>query len=289
MIILSPCPPVAELPLALPWQRAVPMIVAPRFQGERLRAAPFFQRHTMFISPAYAQASGAAPSAGAGIFMSDRPAAPHLRHLLFPADPSAAEADEGHQAMIGARQEGRHGDHRRRPGRQGDQGRRDTRSRSRSRRASRSACQVDAQPTSARTAPSRRTTRSDMLNFPRWKVWGISLICLVGIAAGGAELPARRRLRPAAGLRAARSTINLGLDLAGGSQLLLEAETSDVAKQRLEAMEDVMRAEMRRASRDRDRRQSRPAAASSASWSAIPTQLDAAVERSRATRSGQSA
>ena len=38
-----------------------------------------------------------------------------------------------------------------------------------------------------------RTTRGrTMLNFPRWKVWGITLICAVRRAAGGAELPARR-------------------------------------------------------------------------------------------------
>ena len=40
--------------------------------------------------------------------------------------------------------------------------------------------------------------------------------------------------------------INLGLDLAGGSHLLLEADTDDLAKQRLETMEDTIRTEMRR-------------------------------------------
>src|SRR3546814_18399091 len=42
--------------------------------------------------------------------------------------------------------------------------------------------------------------------------------------------------------------INLGLDLAGGSHLLLEADTSDVAKQRIALMEETVRTEMRRAS-----------------------------------------
>lgn len=45
-----------------------------------------------------------------------------------------------------------------------------------------------------------------------------------------------------------RSThVNLGLDLAGGSHLLLEAQTGDVARQRLEAAEDTIRREMRQA------------------------------------------
>ena len=37
--------------------------------------------------------------------------------------------------------------------------------------------------------------------------------------------------------------VNFGLDLAGGSQLLLEAETGDVARQRLESLEDTSAAD----------------------------------------------
>jgi preprotein translocase subunit SecD len=85
-----------------------------------------------------------------------------------------------------------------------------------------------------------------MLNFPRWKVWGITLLCVVGVLLAvpsllppsvGAQLPAWAR----------KIHINLGLDLAGGSHLLLEADTSDLSRQRLEAMEELMRSEMRRA------------------------------------------
>jgi preprotein translocase subunit SecD len=43
-------------------------------------------------------------------------------------------------------------------------------------------------------------------------------------------------------------TINLGLDLAGGSHILLEADTSQLAEARLEALEDSVRTAMRRAS-----------------------------------------
>jgi len=86
-----------------------------------------------------------------------------------------------------------------------------------------------------------------MLSFPRWKVWGISLICLiVSLMAVPSFLPAHLFDRLPAFARGIH--VNMGLDLAGGSQLLLEAETQDVAKQRAEAMEDVIRGELRRAS-----------------------------------------
>jgi preprotein translocase subunit SecD len=85
-----------------------------------------------------------------------------------------------------------------------------------------------------------------MLHFPRWKVWGISLICLIGVLiAVPSLLPPAALAQLPAWARAVH--INLGLDLAGGSHLLLEAETTDVARQRLEAMEDIVRREMRTA------------------------------------------
>ena len=85
-----------------------------------------------------------------------------------------------------------------------------------------------------------------MLDFPRWKVWAVSLLCLFGIAlAIPSFIPEEQvakwpRFVPSA-------QINLGLDLAGGSHLLLEGDTSDVAKQRLDQIEDIMRSELRRA------------------------------------------
>jgi preprotein translocase subunit SecD len=83
-----------------------------------------------------------------------------------------------------------------------------------------------------------------MMNFPRWKVWSITLTCLLGVLlAVPSMLPAHvtenwpNFLKP---------HINLGLDLAGGSQLLLEAETESLGRQRLETLEDAVRAEARR-------------------------------------------
>ena len=87
-----------------------------------------------------------------------------------------------------------------------------------------------------------------MLDFPRWKVWSISLVILIGILfAIPSMLPADLKARYPKFLPSA--TINLGLDLAGGSQLLLEADQADAAKQRLQAMEDQVQTELRRSPR----------------------------------------
>src|ERR687889_1893470 len=84
-----------------------------------------------------------------------------------------------------------------------------------------------------------------MLDFPRWKMWAVSLLCLFGIAlAVPSFVPEAQVAKWPAFLPSAR--INLGLDLAGGSHLLLEAETSDVAKQRLDQMEETIRLGLRR-------------------------------------------
>jgi preprotein translocase subunit SecD len=85
-----------------------------------------------------------------------------------------------------------------------------------------------------------------MLDFPRWKMWAVSLLCLFGIAlAVPSFVPEAQVAKWPSFLPSSR--INLGLDLAGGSHLLLEGDTSDVAKQRLDQMEDIMRSELRRA------------------------------------------
>ncbi len=84
-----------------------------------------------------------------------------------------------------------------------------------------------------------------MLEFPLWKklwLWGLTL------AAAVLALPS---LFNAAGLdwpaALPSPQVNLGLDLAGGSHLLLEAQADDVASQRLENMEETVRQLMRNA------------------------------------------
>jgi preprotein translocase subunit SecD len=84
-----------------------------------------------------------------------------------------------------------------------------------------------------------------MLEFPLWKklwLWGLTL------AASVLALPS---LFNVAGLdwpaALPSPQVNLGLDLAGGSHLLLEAKAADVRTQRLENMEENVRQLMRNA------------------------------------------
>lgn len=118
-----------------------------------------------------------------------------------------------------------------------------------------------------------------MLDFPRWKVWSISLVILIGILfAIPSMLPADAKARYPKFLPSA--TINLGLDLAGGSQLLLEADTVDAAKQRLASMEDQVTTELRR----NPRVEIGDISTAGGRLSFLvrdPTQVDTAVERLR--------
>ncbi len=84
-----------------------------------------------------------------------------------------------------------------------------------------------------------------MLDFPLWKklwLWGLTL------AASLLSLPS---LASVAGLAwpaaLPNPQVNLGLDLAGGSHLLLEARPEDVRAQRLQNMEENVRQLMRNA------------------------------------------
>ena len=84
-----------------------------------------------------------------------------------------------------------------------------------------------------------------MLDFPQWKriyLWGLTLIGVL------LALPSIFSL---AGMdwpdALPDPEINLGLDLAGGSHILLEADTQQVRAQRLESMEEDVRRELRNA------------------------------------------
>ena len=82
-----------------------------------------------------------------------------------------------------------------------------------------------------------------MLDFPLWKriwLWGITLsLAVLSVPTitnlSGVQLPEW----------AQGPEINLGLDLAGGSHILLEADPAQVAAQRLETMEEGVRSELR--------------------------------------------
>nr|MDQ4088172.1 protein translocase subunit SecD [Pseudomonadota bacterium] len=118
-----------------------------------------------------------------------------------------------------------------------------------------------------------------MLDFPRWKVWSVCLIILAGILfAIPSMLPAQAREQWPQWLP--QSTINLGLDHAGGSHLLLEADAGDAARQRLQAMEEQVTTELRREP-EVEIGDVSTAGGRLAFMVRNPTQVDTAVERLR--------
>jgi preprotein translocase subunit SecD len=119
-----------------------------------------------------------------------------------------------------------------------------------------------------------------MLDFPRWKVWLVSLVVAAGVLLSIPSLIAGTPLGAGWPKWMPQYRINLGLDLAGGSHLLLEADARDAQKQRLQSMEDSVATELRRD----------PAidigdiSTADGRLSFVvrnPTQVDAAVERMR--------
>lgn len=123
-----------------------------------------------------------------------------------------------------------------------------------------------------------------MLNFSRWAVAAILLPLLIGVLC---SVPS---FLPDAAVgtlpRFMQTRVNLGLDLAGGSHLLLEASTQDVAKQRLANMEEQIRTELRRGE-PRIAIGDISARAGKLSFMVRnPAQVDAAVERIRPLTQG---
>ena len=123
-----------------------------------------------------------------------------------------------------------------------------------------------------------------MLDFPRWKIW------LTGLSIALSALFAVPTFLPEASYNALPSflqaKVNLGLDLSGGSHILLEASTADVAKSKLENMEEQVRTELRRgdpkiAIGDISRKDGKLSF-----MVRNPSQVDAAVERIRPLTQG---
>ncbi|MCP8889095.1 protein translocase subunit SecD [Sphingomonas faeni] len=85
-----------------------------------------------------------------------------------------------------------------------------------------------------------------MLDFPRWKVGSIiGLLVALCLLAIPSFLPESTTSKWG---NIPHPHINLGLDLAGGSYLLLEADTADLAATRIEAMRDSVAGTMRNGS-----------------------------------------
>lgn len=85
-----------------------------------------------------------------------------------------------------------------------------------------------------------------MLDFPPWKIWAIALTVLAGIVFAAPNFLSEEQ---AASLPswAPSKQLNLGLDLRGGSHILLEADAADVRKARIETLEEIVRTELRQA------------------------------------------
>ncbi|HEY4546464.1 MAG TPA: protein translocase subunit SecD [Pedomonas sp.] len=83
-----------------------------------------------------------------------------------------------------------------------------------------------------------------MLDFPRWKIWAIVLTLIAGTIFALPNLfPEAQVARWPSWLP--KKQINLGLDLRGGSHLLLAVDTEAVIKQQVETLEDSVRATLR--------------------------------------------
>ncbi|MEO6256266.1 MAG: protein translocase subunit SecD [Sphingomicrobium sp.] len=120
-----------------------------------------------------------------------------------------------------------------------------------------------------------------MLDFPRWKIWAVSLTIALGILFAIPSLITGTVLADRWPGWLPSAKINLGLDLAGGSHLLLEADSNDAAKQRLAAMEDTVATELRRGDPKVEIGDISTSGGRLSFLVRNPSQLDAAVERLR--------
>jgi preprotein translocase subunit SecD len=119
-----------------------------------------------------------------------------------------------------------------------------------------------------------------MLEFPRWKIWLIGIVIAIGFVLSIPSLIAGTPLASRWPAWAPQYKINLGLDLAGGSHLLLEADSADMQKQRLQSKEDEVSTELRRDPRI-DIGDISTAGGRLSFMVRDATQVDAAVERLR--------
>jgi len=119
-----------------------------------------------------------------------------------------------------------------------------------------------------------------MLEFPKWKVWLIGLVIAFGVLLSIPSLIDRTPFAASWPRWLPQYKISFGLDLAGGSHLLLEADQRDAQKTRLQAMEDSVSTELRRDPRIEVGDIS-TAGGRLSFLVRDPTQVDAAVERMR--------
>lgn len=126
-----------------------------------------------------------------------------------------------------------------------------------------------------------------MSDFPRWKVILIWLALGLGVVLAIPSLIGESYSKQIGVGFLPR--VNLGLDLSGGSHILLEADTGDVAKSRLALMEDTIRAQMRRQDPKIDIGEISTSNGSLSFLVRDPTKVDAAVEVARRQTTGAGA
>jgi len=119
-----------------------------------------------------------------------------------------------------------------------------------------------------------------MLDFPKWKIWLIGIVIAIGVVLSIPSLVAGTSYGALWPKWLPQYKINLGLDLAGGSHLLLEADAQDALKTRLQAKEDEVATELRRDPKI-DVGDISTAGGRLSFLVRAPTQVDAAVERMR--------
>ncbi|KPF73318.1 preprotein translocase subunit SecD [alpha proteobacterium AAP81b] len=86
-----------------------------------------------------------------------------------------------------------------------------------------------------------------MLDLPPWKIWSIYITIALGLIFAAPNFLSERQAAALPDYLPNRQ-LSLGLDLRGGSHLMLEATTEDVRKAKLEALEDTVRSELRQVS-----------------------------------------
>ena len=83
-----------------------------------------------------------------------------------------------------------------------------------------------------------------MLHFERWKITLIVLLCVAGLAYSAPNFVPRASIEGIPGWLP-NQQINLGLDLRGGSYMLLEVDTSSLIQDRLQSLVNDVRAALR--------------------------------------------
>ena len=84
-----------------------------------------------------------------------------------------------------------------------------------------------------------------MVYFAKWKVWVIGIVLVAGVIFALPNLFSRETVEQWPSFLP-RQQINLGLDLQGGSHMLLEVDVASVVREQLTSVVDSVRAALRK-------------------------------------------